>query len=102
MPIADVSSVRVGSPLALLVKSHSIVSVTTSGDESGQRTEQRLDDIVRDADEYYESLSQKHVSKTSLDVIVVSLVVWFASFAVIGLSAFALYGRTIYYILVAS
>jgi hypothetical protein len=75
--------------------------MTAQGEESGQRNDQKLDDIVRDADEYYQSVSQKHVSKTRLDVVVVSLVVWFASFAVIGLSAFALYGRMIYYVLVA-
>ncbi len=54
-----------------------------------------LDDIVRDADEYYNYLKGKHVNETRLDAIVVSLVVWSASFAAIGLSAFALYGREI-------
>jgi len=32
---------------------------------------------------------------------VVSLVVWFSSFTVIGLSAFAIFGRMIYYLLIA-
>jgi hypothetical protein len=58
--------------------------MTTSGEEPGQRTEQVLNDIVLDADEYYNYLSKKRVSETRLDVLVVSLVVWFASFAVIG------------------
>src|SRR2546427_13251356 len=72
--------------------------MTTTGEESGEHTGQKLDDIVRDADDYYNSLRRKHVSDTRLDVGVVSLVVWFASFAAIGLSAFALYGREIYYV----
>ena len=75
--------------------------MTTTGEESGQRSDQKLDDIVRDADDYYNSLRRKHVSDTRLDVGVVSLVVWFASFAAIGLSAFALYGREIRYVLVS-
>jgi len=75
--------------------------MTTTGEESGEHTGQKLDDIVRDADDYYNSLRRKHVSDTRLDVGVVSLVVWFASFAAIGLSAFALYGREIRYVLVS-
>lgn len=42
----------------------------------------------------------KHVNETRVHVAVVSLVAWFASFAAIGLSAFALYGRAIYYVFV--
>ncbi len=75
--------------------------MATEQRESGQRNGQRLDDIVRDADEYYNYLKGKHVHETRLDVAVASLVVWFAAFAVIGLSAFALYGRMIYFVLVA-
>jgi len=75
--------------------------MTNQGEESGHRNGQRLDDIVRDADEYYTYLKRKHVHETRLDVTVVSLVVWFASFAAIGFSAFALYGRMIYYVAVA-
>jgi len=76
------------------------VFMTTEQGESG-RNGQKLDDIVRDADEYYNYLKGKHVHETRLDVLVVSLVVWFASFAVIGLSAFALYGREIYFVAVS-
>jgi len=75
--------------------------MTSQGEESGQRNGQKLDDIVRDADDYYTYLKSKHVHETRLDVVVVSLVVWFASFAAIGFSAFALYGRMIYYVAVA-
>ena len=75
--------------------------MTSQGEESGQRNGQKLDDIVRDADEYYTYLKRKHIHETRLDVVVVGLVVWFASFAAIGFSAFALYGRMIYYVAVA-
>ena len=75
--------------------------MTSQGEESGQRNGQKLDDIVRDADEYYTYLMRKHIHETRLDVVVVGLVVWFASFAAIGFSAFALYGRMIYYVAVA-
>ena len=75
--------------------------MTSQAEESGQRNGQKLDDIVRDADEYYTYLKRKHVHETRLDVVVVGLVVWFASFAAIGFSAFALYGRMIYYVAVA-
>lgn len=46
-----------------------------------------MDEIVGDADEYYSYLSRKHVTETRLDAAVVSLVVWFASFAVLGIGA---------------
>jgi len=75
--------------------------MTSQAEESGQRNGQKLDDIVRDADEYYTYLKRKHVHETRLDVVVVGLVVWFASFAAIGFSALALYGRMIYYVAVA-
>jgi hypothetical protein len=73
----------------------------TEQEEPSQRNGQKLDDIVRDADEYYNYLRGKHVHETRLDVVVVGLVVWFAAFAGIGLSALALYGRMIYYIIVS-
>src|SRR5947209_18877838 len=75
--------------------------MTSQGEESGQRNGQKLDDIVRDADEYYTYLKRKHIHETRLDVVVVCLVVLFASFAAIGFSAFALYGIIIYYVSVA-
>ena len=66
--------------------------MTTEREEPGQRNDQKLDDIVRDADEYYNYVKGKHVSGTRLDVIVVSIIVWFASFTVIGLSWIAIFG----------
>src|SRR3989454_9473232 len=65
------------------------------GEETGQRTDQMLDDIVRDADEYYNSLGRKHVSETRLDVAEVSLVVWFGSFAGLGLTSILIFGYVI-------
>ncbi len=75
--------------------------MTAGGEESGQRADQKLDDIVRDADEYYNNLRRKHVSDTRLDVAVVSLVVWFASFAVIGLTSILVFGREIGFVVLA-
>ena len=66
--------------------------MTTQVEEPGQRNGQKLDDIVRDADEYYKYVKSKHVSGTRLDVIVVSIIVWFASLTVIGLSWIAIFG----------
>ena len=60
-----------------------------------------LDDIVRDADEYYNYLGRKHVSETRLDVAVVSLVVWFASFAVIGLVSVIAFRLGIQYVVLS-
>jgi hypothetical protein len=61
-------------------------------DASGQRDDRRLDDIVRDADEYYRYIRKKDASGTRLDVAVVSVAVWFATFVVLGLSSLALAG----------
>src|SRR5215467_9442913 len=74
--------------------------MTTEQGEIG-RNGQKLDDMLKEADEYYSYLKGKHIHETRLDVLVVSLVVWFASFAVIGFSALALYGREIYFVAVA-
>ncbi len=74
--------------------------MTSEQGESG-RNGLKLEDIVRDADEYYAYLKGKHVHETRLDVLVVGLVTWFASFAVIGLGAFWLYGGTIYLVATA-
>src|SRR5437667_10730373 len=71
--------------------------MTSQGEESGQRNGQKLDDIVRDADQYYTYPKRNHIHETRLDVVVVGLVVWFASFAAIGFSAFARSGKMICY-----
>jgi ABC-type multidrug transport system fused ATPase/permease subunit len=56
--------------------------------DPGQQNGQKLDDIVKDADEYYNYLKGRHVHETRLDVVVVSIVVWFASFVVLGVGAY--------------
>ena len=76
--------------------------MTTERGDPGRRNDQMLADIVRDADEYYENLSRKHVSETRLDVAVVSLVVWFAAFAVLGFGAITTVRGAVYEYLIAA
>lgn len=61
--------------------------MTSERDEHG-RNGQKLDDIVQDADEYYNYLKEKHVQQTRLDSIIVSLTVWFGSFIALGVGAY--------------
>jgi hypothetical protein len=61
--------------------------MTSEGEEPSRRSDLMMDNIVREADEYYTFLRGKLVSETRLDVAVVSLVVWFAAFAVLGFGA---------------
>jgi len=58
-------------------------------EKSNPQNGQKLDDIVQDADEYYNYLREKHVSQTRLDAIVVSLTVWFGAFVALGVGAYA-------------
>src|SRR5881296_2716889 len=62
--------------------------MTTEREEPGQRNGQKLDDIVQDADEYYNYLKEKHVQQTRLDAIIVSLTVWFGAFVALGVGAY--------------
>jgi len=66
--------------------------MTTEREEPGQRTDRKLDDIVRDADEYYNYLRAKDVKGTRLDVAVMSILVWFSAFVVLALSSLAISG----------
>lgn len=61
--------------------------MTSERDEPG-RNGQKLDDIVQDADEYYNFLKEKHVQQTRLDSIIVSLTVWFGAFIALGVGAY--------------
>jgi ABC-type multidrug transport system fused ATPase/permease subunit len=61
--------------------------MSSGGEESGKRNGQVLEEIVRGADDYYNYLRKKHATGTRLDAVVVSLVVWFASFVVLGVGA---------------
>jgi ABC-type multidrug transport system fused ATPase/permease subunit len=62
--------------------------MTTEREEPGQRNGQKLDDIVQDADEYYNYLKEKHVQQTRLDAIIVSLTVWLGAFIALGVGAY--------------
>jgi Flp pilus assembly protein TadB len=61
--------------------------MTQEGGEPGKPEGQRLDDLLREANEYYEYLKRKHNNQTRLHVALASVVVWFAAFAVLGLGA---------------
>src|SRR5256884_8612134 len=62
--------------------------MTAEREEPGHRNGQKLDDIVQDADEYYNYLKEKHVQQTRLDAIIVSLTVWFGAFVALGAGAY--------------
>ena len=62
--------------------------MTIEREGPGQKNGQKLDDIVQDADEYYNYLKEKHVQQTRLDSIIISLVVWFGAFVVLGVGAY--------------
>ena len=62
--------------------------MTSEREGPGQKNGQNLDDIVQDADEYYNYLKEKHVQQTKLDSIIISLVVWFGAFVVLGVGAY--------------
>ncbi len=64
--------------------------MTTERKAPGQQNGQKLDDIVQDADEYYNYLREKHVQQTRLDSIIVSLTVWFGAFVALGVGAYAM------------
>ena len=59
---------------------------------STPQADRKADDIVNDAGEYYNYIKKKDANGTRLDVAVVSVAVWFATFVVLGLSSLALAG----------
>ncbi len=62
--------------------------MTTEREQPGQRNGQKLDDIVQDADEYYNYLKEKHLQQSRLDAIMVSITVWFGAFIALGVGAY--------------
>jgi ABC-type multidrug transport system fused ATPase/permease subunit len=71
--------------------------------ESDHKNGQKLDDIVQDADEYYNYLREKHVQQTRLDAIIVSLTVWFGAFIALGVGAITtIHGSTVWEYLLAA
>lgn len=69
--------------------------MTVEGGESGQGAEQMLSGMVQDAEEYYSLLKQRHVSETRLHVALVGIVVWFASFLVLGVGTYLTINRAL-------
>jgi hypothetical protein len=53
---------------------------------------QKLDDVVKEAERYYNYVRTKEVSGTRLDVLVVSVVMWFSAFIVLALISLAVGG----------
>jgi hypothetical protein len=53
-------------------------------EEPGQRTDQMLGDMVRDAEEYYARLRVQHVNRSRVHVAIIGTIVWFAVFAALG------------------
>jgi ABC-type multidrug transport system fused ATPase/permease subunit len=62
--------------------------MTAQGEKNGEHTDQMMNDMVRDADDYYVQLRRRHASETRLHVFVVGVVVWFAAFVVLGVGVY--------------
>jgi ABC-type multidrug transport system fused ATPase/permease subunit len=62
--------------------------MTTAGEEPEKPNGRTLDDTVREAEEYYKYLNEKHLHDSRIDALVASVLVWFATFAVLGFGAF--------------
>lgn len=61
--------------------------MTSAGEDPGKPNGRTLDDTVKDAEEYYKYLNEKHVHDGRVDALVASVLVWFATFAVLGFGA---------------
>ncbi len=66
--------------------------MSTEGEEPDQRIDRTLNDIVRDADVYYNYLIGKHAKETLVEVAVRSVVAWLTAFIMVGLGSFAIFG----------
>jgi len=66
--------------------------MSSEGVAPGQRNGRKLDDVVREADAYYDYLRKKDVNQTRLDIAVVTSIVWFSAFVVLGFTSLALSG----------
>jgi hypothetical protein len=65
----------------------------TSEEKTRGATDQMLSGMLEDAEEYYAQLKRQHGSETRLHVAIVGIVVWFASFVVLGVGALVTFGR---------
>jgi hypothetical protein len=61
--------------------------MTSAVEEPGKPNGRTLDDTVKEAEEYYGYLNEKHVHDSRVDALVASVLVWFATFAVLGFGA---------------
>src|SRR5579863_3586711 len=59
----------------------------SAGEEPGKPNGRTLDDTVKEAEEYYKYLNEKHAHDGRVDALVASVLVWFAAFAVLGFGA---------------
>ena len=66
--------------------------MTSEGHAPGQLNGRKLDDVVKEANGYYDYLRKKDRDQTRLDVAVVANVVGFAAFIVLGFTSLALSG----------
>jgi hypothetical protein len=62
--------------------------MTSAGEEPGRPNGRGLEDMVKEAEEYYDDLQQKRVRESRVDAAVVAIIVWFASFTVLGVGAY--------------
>lgn len=59
-----------------------------TGEQNGEAAGKLLNDMTRDASEYYAKLKQQHVTQTRVHVAIIGSVVWFATFVVLGLAVY--------------
>ena len=59
-----------------------------TSEENGEAADKLLDDMVRDADEYYARLSMQQVNQTRIYAAVMGTVIWFAVFAGVGIALY--------------
>ncbi len=67
--VQHVSVIRVVDPRALLAKPDHTLFMTSEREDLGQRNGQKLDNIVEDADEYYNYFKEKHVQPIELSTL---------------------------------
>lgn len=59
-----------------------------TSEQNGQATDKILNDMIRDADEYYAKLKGQQINQTRVHVAVIGSIVWFAVFAALGIGAY--------------
>ena len=59
-----------------------------TSEENGEAADKLLDDMVRDADEYYDRLNLQQLNQTRVYAAVMGAVIWFAVFAGLGIALY--------------